>query len=591
LLLDPGTLYFAAVVVAITATLTCAIGQLTNARVPGLGWVTGGFALPAAAGSFAFFLQGQSPSPITLGAVITGYFGGVILLASGILLMTGRAPLWRLHFGIAVPASALVMLSLFWPDTVTTRLTVVFFAMGAIKATTLPSLLRRDGPAALRTPWMAVVAIGTGLAFDGIRVGLLLADLGGGPVLTSETIFMAGAVGQLFALMIAMASIMQIVGDRLMMRIQSANAFLDSAFQAASDGFALFDASSRLVAVNQRARDLFPDLGNELIAGAGFAGVFGSDPPARGFTTELLVDLGSGRTVMRFERVSQPRDGLWLRVLVLPTAPGGFVVCWSDISDFKQAEMLLEQELRREREQARLRAGFINMASHEFRTPLTIIDLAAQRLASRLRQLADPGSRETIAQIRGAVSRIIRLIETMLGASVSGTGALDMRPESCDLAVLVTETCERATVSGMRPRVVRDLDRLPPRIDCDPGLIEHAFGNLLANAGKYAPKNSTIRVVGRMVDEAVLLSVSDEGIGIRREDQDLIFEQHYRAANALSYPGTGMGLSVVREIARIHGGDVTVESEPGLGATFTLRLPVRLGSEGSAPHRVRIGSG
>jgi signal transduction histidine kinase len=113
------------------------------------------------------------------------------------------------------------------------------------------------------------------------------------------------------------------------------------------------------------------------------------------------------------------------------------------------------------------------------------------------------------------------------------------------------------------------------RVAGHPGQLDRALSNLLTNAVKFTPEGGTITVRGRMERNAVVLEVSDTGLGIAPEEQEKIFERFYRSDNARRrrISGTGLGLAIAREIAAMHGGTITVASAPGEGATFRLTLP------------------
>jgi signal transduction histidine kinase len=116
---------------------------------------------------------------------------------------------------------------------------------------------------------------------------------------------------------------------------------------------------------------------------------------------------------------------------------------------------------------------------------------------------------------------------------------------------------------------------LPERIEADPGRLREILINLVGNAVKFTPTGGTVRVVaGPGAGDTVRIEIIDTGIGIAAEQRDLVFERFVRVAGP-AYSGTGLGLPIARELARLHGGDVELESTLGLGSTFTLRLPIR----------------
>ena len=107
----------------------------------------------------------------------------------------------------------------------------------------------------------------------------------------------------------------------------------------------------------------------------------------------------------------------------------------------------------------------------------------------------------------------------------------------------------------------------------DEQLLRHILGNLLSNAIKYSPIGSTIRFTVVCEDETVIFQIQDQGIGIPQEDQQHLFESFYRASNVSNIAGTGLGLAIVKKAVDLHGGEITFDSEVGVGTTFVVSLP------------------
>nr|WP_245215717.1 HAMP domain-containing sensor histidine kinase [Pararoseomonas baculiformis] len=237
-----------------------------------------------------------------------------------------------------------------------------------------------------------------------------------------------------------------------------------------------------------------------------------------------------------------------------------------------RAAIRAEASLLRERELGRLYRGFVSVVSHQFRTPLAIIDSSAQRMARR----GDAMNAEEIVartgRIRDAARRLVRLMESTLNAARLEAGELTPNARECDLALLVAELC--AVQAEAEPAACLDVkvDALPV-LRCDPALVEQAVANLLSNAVKYSPPGSPVEVRGWTgPGGAAVLSIRDRGLGVPAEELPHLFGRFYRASNVQSMPGTGIGLAFARQVARLHDGDITVASRAGEGATFTLRL-------------------
>lgn len=233
----------------------------------------------------------------------------------------------------------------------------------------------------------------------------------------------------------------------------------------------------------------------------------------------------------------------------------------------------LDRLLAQERHVNALQRQFVTMASHEFRTPLAIIDAAAQRL-SRTKATQKPEYvEEKAAQIRSAVLRMVDLMESILSAGRLETGKTTLKPERLSLAELIETCCARQADIRESHTFHRDLSHLPQTILADRATIEQVFTNLLSNAIKYAPKAPDIHIRSWTKNGMSYVSIKDGGIGMDAEDLPKLFQPYYRARSATGIAGTGIGLNIVKQIIDLHGGSISVESALGRGTTFTVALP------------------
>jgi two-component system sensor histidine kinase MtrB len=211
--------------------------------------------------------------------------------------------------------------------------------------------------------------------------------------------------------------------------------------------------------------------------------------------------------------------------------------------------------------QARERRFTADVA-HELRTPLTALLGEASLLEEQLERMP-PESRRPAELLIADVARLRRLVEDLMEISRFDAGAESVQAEDVDVAELV-----RATVRarGWDGRVELEGDGL--RMTSDPRRLERIVGNLVGNALEHGGAHVTVRVGEGAVE------VADDGPGIPREHLPHLFERFYKADAARSGGGTGLGLAIANENARLLGGTLEVESEPGRGSRFTLRLPV-----------------
>ncbi|WP_209381388.1 sensor histidine kinase [Pararoseomonas baculiformis] len=240
----------------------------------------------------------------------------------------------------------------------------------------------------------------------------------------------------------------------------------------------------------------------------------------------------------------------------------------------RKAQIRAEASLEREREVSRLHRAFVSMVSHQFRTPLAIIDSSAQRMIRRGTAMPPEEVFSRAGKIREATRRLTRLMESTLNAARLEAGEINMAPRETDLAALVREVCGHQQEIAPAALLEQRLDGLPARLRCDPTLVEQAVANLVSNAVKYSPPGSPVVLRGLTgPGGSAVLEVVDQGVGIPADELPRIFDRFFRARTAEGVTGTGIGLAFVRHVARLHGGEVTVTSEEGKGSTFVLRLP------------------
>jgi signal transduction histidine kinase len=228
-----------------------------------------------------------------------------------------------------------------------------------------------------------------------------------------------------------------------------------------------------------------------------------------------------------------------------------------------------ELALTRETEAKRELRQFLSMVSHEFRTPLAIIDSAAQMLLMRAER-SDAGSLPRLETIRGAVQRLVDLIATCLADEQLESGRIVLQERRLDLRPILEQAVAHYRAASPGRDITLDLAELPEAWG-DPGLLALVFNNLVGNAIKYSEAGA-VEVAARPDHGGIIVSVTDHGIGVPPEDCARIFERFFRAANAHNIHGSGIGLHMVRQIVELHGGSITVDSRMGRGSTFTVRL-------------------
>lgn len=224
------------------------------------------------------------------------------------------------------------------------------------------------------------------------------------------------------------------------------------------------------------------------------------------------------------------------------------------------------------REVDRLRNDFLSTVSHELRTPLTAIKGFAEFLTGSWHDIPDDRREEMVARILAAGGRLDFLIQDLLDFSRLERGRLKVNLVPTCLADVVRETVEHAGPALEGHEVVCDLDE-DATVQADRNALMRVVENLLTNAAKFSPQGSTIHVTTETDDDRVVLSVRDEGIGIPEHEHEKVFDRFYRVPDtAVSHPGTGIGLAIVKHFVEAQRGRVDVVSSLGGGAEFRVRL-------------------
>ncbi|MDI5923782.1 ATP-binding protein [Rhizobium leguminosarum] len=234
----------------------------------------------------------------------------------------------------------------------------------------------------------------------------------------------------------------------------------------------------------------------------------------------------------------------------------------------------LDRLLVHERQVNALQRQFVAMASHEFRTPLAIIDAAAQRLCRSTTNVSGDYVHEKAGVIRSAVVRMVDLMESILASGRLETGQITLKRSEGDLKAVLVTCCDRQRHLSRTHVFHLDLEPIPDVLTFDRSAMEQVFTNLISNAVKYSPNAPDIHVRARADEKTVEIAISDSGIGMDAEDLPKLFQPYYRARSATGIAGTGIGLNVVKQVIELHGGTVEVTSELGKGTTFTVLLPI-----------------
>jgi signal transduction histidine kinase len=282
-------------------------------------------------------------------------------------------------------------------------------------------------------------------------------------------------------------------------------------------------------------------------------------------TQQAHQELAAQHSLTPYEKEYVCQDGSYLPVVV-----GGVAV---QHHPFQHINFVLDNSARKELEQRK--DNFISMASHEFKTPLTAVKMQAQLVRKRLEKQGLHEAATALSRMEEPINQLERLTAELLDVSKIQAGRLEYVQEPVDLDALLREITD--TMQQINPShtiVVRGAVHTSLMADRD--RLGQVFTNLISNAIKYSPGAETVEIDLSASPETVTISIHDHGLGIPQEQRDKIFERFYRAADPRkrTIPGLGMGLYIVAEIVKRHGGTITVDSEVGKGSTFTVTLPL-----------------
>ena len=258
------------------------------------------------------------------------------------------------------------------------------------------------------------------------------------------------------------------------------------------------------------------------------------------------------------------------------------LVLLHDITDRKRAEAdqihkeRLQVELEKEKELRELKDRFISTLSHDFRTPLTVIQASSDLIGQFFDRITPEKRLIYVAEIQTQVKMMLEMMDEVLVINRAQSGKLRAYPTAVDVVAISQSIFENMRLIDTANHIFTFSAAVPqPLLLLDEKLMRHILTNLLSNAVKYSPDGGQIGLSLSVVNSDLILCVTDQGIGISPEDQARLFEEFYRAKNTGKIPGTGLGLAIVKRSTEAHGGTVSVESQEGVGTKFTICIPAQ----------------
>ncbi|MBD3885314.1 CHASE3 domain-containing protein [Phormidium tenue FACHB-886] len=278
-------------------------------------------------------------------------------------------------------------------------------------------------------------------------------------------------------------------------------------------------------------------------------------------------------------QVNQSQSGFEYRMLIEVFGPlltlvmllSVFALLYRQMVKRQQAESL-QRQLRQEKELGELKLNFFSMVSHEFRTPLSVILGSVQLLENS--QLVNPKKLKNLHRIESSARLMTKLLTDILTLTRAEAGKLECKPKRMDLESFCLNLVEDIQFSTEPSRSIELLNQEECTHAClDEQLLYSILSNLLANAIKYSTPDKTVCLTFSCESNLVIFKVKDQGIGISSEDLQSLFEPFYRSETVKSVAGSGLGLAVVKTCLDLHRGQISVESEVGVGTIFTVIIP------------------
>lgn len=240
----------------------------------------------------------------------------------------------------------------------------------------------------------------------------------------------------------------------------------------------------------------------------------------------------------------------------------------------KQQQLELQKELEHERKVSELYRSFGAMLSHQFRTPLAIIDASMQRLIRAGERMTSEQVISRAVKVKAATDRLTHLIESILNADQL-LDQVDIQLQNFPLVDLVKQAIDEQVFIGTQRQVKLTYENAKTlQVICDPVLVGQIIENMLSNADKYSPADKVISVRIYQSEHYVCCEVQDLGRGIAEEELPYIFRRYFRSQSVTDVVGTGIGLYVAAELAELQNGRLTVTSKVNIGSIFTLYLPL-----------------
>lgn len=303
---------------------------------------------------------------------------------------------------------------------------------------------------------------------------------------------------------------------------------------------------------------------------------------------ELWTSISNGK-IWKGEVLNKAKDGTnyWVNTTIVPFFDLNgkiekYVSVRFNITEQKELQNQLERSLEKEKELGKLKSRFVSTASHQFRTPMTIIQSNSE-LLNIITQNSDENIKRKLgkatARIKSEVMRMTTLMNEILILGKISAGKMDVKKSSTNILSVCEELCEKYnSIQTDNRKVEFNVIGEAREVIVDQELMDHAISNLLSNAFKYSEKENPVLDLIFDKDEFTI-HVKDKGIGIPKKELEDLFLPFHRAINVGDIPGTGLGLTIVKDYIELNDGTISIESIEGGDTIFTIKIPTTANNE------------
>jgi PAS domain S-box-containing protein len=358
--------------------------------------------------------------------------------------------------------------------------------------------------------------------------------------------------------------------------LEESNQRIVNILESITDAFLTLDHQWRYTYLNRHAEQLLQKTQEELL-GRRIWDVFPDIVDTIFF--EKYHEAVAKQVSIEFEGFYSPWNS-WYEIHAYPSKDG-LAIYFTDITQRKQTQAELLKALEKERELNELKSRIVTVVSHEYRTPLTTILSSAELLEHYGNKWTEEKKLVHLRRIQSTVHHLTQLVSDVLFLDKTEAGKVEFNPSFLEVVTFCGEIVEEIQLTvGNKHKLIFVSQGECRLAYLDEKLLRQILTNLLSNAIKYCPESGTVQFALFCKPDKVVFHIQDEGIGIPKDEQQQLFESFQRASNVGTIPGTGLGLAIVKKCVDLHGGQITVESEVGIGTTFAVTLPLSIQKAG-----------